>query len=274
MITSDGWADWAIREPGIADKVYTAINSASGVIPHSIVGSYEGAKSRLFSKQRDANGQYASYAAASWNFTNRKNGQMVQHYSIWSSCWTSGARYPNTNFVSVETEGGPPGNESEPLTLAQSHNLARLIHEVSGLQGWKPKRPTSTSDISATLWEHNEMTRFGALYTACPSGRIDWIDTLSRVHAMRVPTPVIEMRLEEMQSILFRQTGLFGENEIWFYNATISTPEVAVYDIYRESILQPGATAMSLNNDGSIATGQSAFVASKKIGNQAVRIIR
>lgn len=106
--------------------------------------------------------------------------------------------------------------------------------------------------------------------TACPGMGVHSV--LSSL-IFELPEPTMEMEVDEVQ-ILFRQTGLFRENEIWFPRAVPGSPDVMIYDIYKESILRAGSTAMSLNNDGTPYEGQQAFVASKKIGNQAVRIIR
>jgi hypothetical protein len=183
MIDAQGWFDWAIKLPGVEDKVYSRVtNACIGVVPHSMEGSYEAALARLFSTERDADGRYTDYAAASWIASNCKDGRFVQHYSVFDCAWTSGSRYPNTHFVGIEHEGVA----GEPLTDAQVANLVRAIREIAEFKGWEPRRPTGPSDMTATLYEHNECTRWGSAPTACPSGRIPWDRILEAV--MDAPT--------------------------------------------------------------------------------------
>ena len=181
-ITPDGWFDWAERRPGPADKVYSTPCLSLGIVPHSQVGYQAGAEARLFSADRNPDGSYTAYAAASWTGSVLYDGTLRQHYPIEASCWTSGARIPNTRFNAFETEGGPPSDPSEPLRPAQVDAYVRIIRDLSELKGWEPRRPVDSADVDATLYEHNECTRWGAVYTACPSGRIPWDTILSRLN--------------------------------------------------------------------------------------------
>lgn len=182
-LTPDGWFDWAERKPGPVDKVYSTPCTNQGVIPHSQVGYQPGAEARLFSTQREPSDptRYTAYASASWTGSILYSGVLRQHYPIDKACWASGARYLNINFNAFEMEGGPADNPSEPLTDAQVDTLVRVIRELSEYGGWVPVRPQGPSDLSATLYEHRENTRWGGLPTACPSGRIPWVLILARL---------------------------------------------------------------------------------------------
>ncbi len=177
---NDGWLDWTQRVPGPDDKRYPERNAIAGIVAHSMVGAYAGAASRLFSTERDADRTYTEDAAASWHFSVLQSGIVLQHYPLDASCWASGSRDANTRFVAVEAEGGGPGNEREPLTDAQLEAWVRIVRDVSALAGWRPARPHDDRDLAVTLWEHREMTRFGAAPTACPSGRIPWAEIMRR----------------------------------------------------------------------------------------------
>jgi hypothetical protein len=139
-----------------------------------MVGYYRGWLARLFDMSRLPDGRFTPYAAASVHGSVLYDGIVVQHYPLTASCWASGSREANTRFVAFETEGGPPGNESQPLTRAQLLAHVRIVRDLSSWRGWAPQRPRSPADRGASLYEHREMTRFGAPPTACPSGRIDW----------------------------------------------------------------------------------------------------
>lgn len=183
-ITPDGWLDWAQRDPGPPDKRYPQANAAIGYVPHSAVGYYPGWRSRLFSTERDPQnpGRYSRYAAASVHGWIETDGSVIQHYSFTASCWASGNAHANTSFAAFENAGGPPGNESQPLTDAQVAANVRIIRELAARGGWAPRRPRSAGDRSATLYEHHEcVTLWGGDPTACPSGRIPWARILAEL---------------------------------------------------------------------------------------------
>lgn len=160
MITLDGWVSWAVIAPGIPDKIYTQRNAVSWITLHSMVGKTEGAVGRLMSTERDANGRYTAYAAASVHFLLDQDGTLIQMYSLYDSCWASGTRQANTSSVAIELEGGNYPNYSEPMTDAQVATAIRLIREIAALRGWEDVRK------GVYLHEHNEFQA-----TACPSGR-------------------------------------------------------------------------------------------------------
>ncbi len=214
----DGWLDWATRIPGPSDKRYSQPNAAVGYVPHSAVGFYAGWESRLFSTERDPDNpaRYSRYAAASVHGWIAYDGSVIQHYPFTVSCWASGNRHANTNFVAFENEGGPPGDESERLTAKQIAANVRIIRELSAWQGWKASRPKSRSDNTATLYEHNECVRlWGGGATACPSQRIPWDDILAHLRG----DPVLLMAGGESMSAVFMKT----RNDPFVYLVTGNT---------------------------------------------------
>lgn len=175
---NQGWFDWMRRVPGPPDKVYTEVNNHAFVVPHSAVGYYHGWLARLFSQERDANNRYTTYAAVSVHVWVNYDGSAIQHYPIQASCWGSGSRYSNTHSISIEFEGGPSDNVSEPLRPQQVVTLIHILRELNdNPRYWH--RPRDENDKDATLYEHRECTRFGSAPTACPSFRIPWDRILS-----------------------------------------------------------------------------------------------
>lgn len=156
--------------PGPPEKVWPETNSIEGVLLHSAVGTLQGVINVVFgpaSNQRSVTGVVG------------KQGRAIQFYSVLQSPWANGNHEVNRRFLGFEHEGGAdtPATVSEPLNQSQ---IDFDIHVLKDLQAFKGadhtfwKRPTSSTDKSASLWEHREMTRFGASATACPSGRIPW----------------------------------------------------------------------------------------------------
>lgn len=184
VIDTNGLFDWAISDPGPSTATNGGINGGKGIVPHSAEGHWDSLQAL-----HDFHWQRATAfpgLQASWGATNLQDGRFVQHYSIHAQTWTSGAGYPNNNFFAFENEGVA----GEPLTQPQIDNIVRVIRELSALQGWTPERPLSEVDYQATLYEHNECTRWGALATACPSGRIPWktiLEALEPVEEEEMP---------------------------------------------------------------------------------------
>ncbi len=219
MITGDGWFDWMDRVSGPPDKVYAKRNTAKIYLPHSAVGYYGGWASRLFSTDRTGTcihggvhlpvgGDYTAYAAASVTGWIPYSGPVLQHYSIFKSCWASGSWYPNTNGIAFENEGGAPGNFMQPLNPYQIEVNTRIAldlqeyHKSNGDDyGWDvPRRPTSESDLNAQLYEHNECTRWGSRPTACPSERLRyaWPIILSALNEEQEPEDMTDSRLDQI----------------------------------------------------------------------------
>lgn len=159
MINADGYFDWAIKDPGPQERQNGGRNGGKGMVPHSAEGYWPVLRQVLWGDR-----------GSSWGASNLKDGRFIQHYSVWAQTWTSGAGYPNNNFFAFENEGVA----GQPLTKAQTDNIIRAGKELMAVQGWKPRRPVNDGDLTASLYEHRECTRWGALGTACPSGRIPW----------------------------------------------------------------------------------------------------
>jgi len=128
----------------------TDIHDGDGVVIHSAEGSLSSAQ-----------GVLAGPREASWHFFVCKDGRVFQHVDTANIAWTNGSFAANKKFWGIENEG----MAGEPLTEPQFQSLAKLVKWLLGplphIRG-------------QTLWEHNEMTAFGALPTACPSNRIPW----------------------------------------------------------------------------------------------------
>lgn len=202
-VDASGWLTWAQRYPGPLAKQYSTPNAVQGYIPHSMVGYYAGWLSRLDDMSRLPNGRFTPNAAASVHGSVLYDGTVIQHYPLTTSCWASGSRSANTRFVAFETEGGPPGNVSEPLTQAQFDAHVRIIREIAAWRGWQPRRPGGTGDTTATLYEHGEMTRFGAAATSCPSDRIDWPAILA---ALAEEDDLSAEQYQELKALIERNT--------------------------------------------------------------------
>lgn len=177
MITLDGWFDWMEQIPGPSAKVWPDPNTNEGVVFHSAVGSFQGVINVVLgpaSNLRSVTGVVS------------KTGRAVQFYSVFYSPWANGSREANRRFLGFEHEGGRdvPAEVSEPLTQPQIDFDIHVLRDLQAFKGsevsfWR--RPTSPTDKSASLWEHKEMTRFGADPTACPSGRIPWITIIQQL---------------------------------------------------------------------------------------------
>lgn len=163
----DGWLDWAVREPGPADKVYSERNRGEGLVCHSMEGwGRGGIDGRMMSQERDADGRYTPKAQASWMFSLMADGRLLQHYPVWSSTWTSGNREANTRLWAVEAEGVA----GTPLNAAQVVAMVGLAVEWERYTGRRARR----NPEGRTVWEHREVWSWSspnAGPTACPSGR-------------------------------------------------------------------------------------------------------
>jgi len=211
-ISADGWFSWAVKDPGPADKVYSAINELQGVIPHSMEGRYPVARGMLFNTQRGADGRYIKYAARSWNMSNLFKGIAIQHYSVFGSCWTSGSRFPNTHFFTMEGEG----QEGTPYDQGQHEVLAQVFKELRDFKRWPHliRRPLNVQDVTAQAYEHCECKRWGSEPTACPSHRILWVPTLEMVNMPHdIPGVVDDPDAKKAIEALIRTIGANAEQQ-------------------------------------------------------------
>lgn len=174
----------ATQRPGPTHKSggYAAGNEGPkrGAVVHSMVGFYAGALSGL-----------DSAVQKSWHFSILYHGEIVQHYSRQANTWhandsdSDGGVRANIDLVGIEMEGGPPGNESEPLTSSQFNALVSLLRwcaEQEGLGALFSRYPNQA--LVFTLAEHKEV---GNSPTACPSNRIPWGAVLTMLNAPIAP---------------------------------------------------------------------------------------
>lgn len=170
MTIRDGWLSKAKRVDGIADKVYTQLNSGEGIVGHSIEGEdrHDDIPDRFLSTEKDSEGRYTAHAAASCMFINPYEGPLIQMYPIWASTWTSGNSAANTKLWAVESEGFA----REPLNENQVRNMLYLAEEWEAHT--KKKLSRGDDGHAKTMWEHREVWDWAAKNggpTACPSGR-------------------------------------------------------------------------------------------------------
>lgn len=177
------------RYPGPADKVYSTPNSGERVFLHDAVGYWGGWLSRLDSTARYDNGRYTPYAAASVHgWLHYENGRKpIQHYAVNKSCWASGGFKANTTGIAFENASWDLANTPDwyhplPQSDWQVECSARIIRDLSQfynrpLSYWK--RPTSPTDMNATLMLHKETIRFGHPSTSCDNYRVRWGDIIA-----------------------------------------------------------------------------------------------
>lgn len=219
-LLADGFFDWAVRLPGPAHGVNGGRNGGKGMIPHSAVGNWDGPEDLLDFLTGRVNAPPGK--RASWAATNMKGGIFYQHYSIWAQTWTSGAGYPNNNFFAFENEGGGyhangTPNFSEPLTQKQIDNIIRAGRDLKAVQHWNPRRPINSADLDASLYEHNEMTRWGAAATACPSGRIPW-DVIVPALREEVDMPLSDQDKRDIADIVRLEVTKSNNDQNGFIN--------------------------------------------------------
>lgn len=131
-----------------------------GIVAHSMEGSLAAAFGELDKPSRQA----------SWHFSVAKSGDVFQHIDTDNISYASGSYDANKRFWSIEHEGFA----GEPLTAAQTEASADLMRWLLSLAGLPALR-------RQTLWEHNEMTAYGAAPTACPSDRIPWTEIIAEI---------------------------------------------------------------------------------------------
>lgn len=167
-----------------------------GIVAHSMEGSLAAAFGELDRTDRQA----------SWHFSVAKNGDVYQHIDTENISYASGSYEANRRFWSIEHEGVA----GEPLTAPQEFATTALMEWLLSNHGLSPQR-------HLTLWEHNEMTAYGAAATACPSGRIPWntiIPALEEDNNMALEAEVKLLR--EQVDVLIQQMNAeiaFTENQ-------------------------------------------------------------
>ena len=141
----------------------TDIHDGDGVVIHSAEGSLAAAE-----------GVLAGPREASWHFFVCKDGRVFQYVDTANIAWTNGSFEANKKFWGIENEGVA----GEPLTATQFESLAKLVKWLLGPLPAIRKQ---------TLWEHNEMTAYGAQPTACPSKRIPWTRLIAKLEEEMTP---------------------------------------------------------------------------------------
>ena len=127
----------------------TDTHANEGVVIHSAEGSLAAALGVIDGPRE-----------ASWHFFVCKDGKVYQFIDSTNIAWTNGSFESNRRFWGIENEG----IKGEALTEPQYAALKDLVK-------WLFVGPYIRGQ---TLWEHREMTAYGSLPTACPSGRIPW----------------------------------------------------------------------------------------------------
>lgn len=182
----NGWVAFAERVPGPSNKVYAATNACAGVVWHSMEGWYAGSLGELLKPSR----------SASWMFSIKLGGELVQHYPVTACCWASGNRYANCQWWSVELEG----THTMPINGAQLATALQLIEEWEAYSG----RTASRSEPK-TMYEHREVATMevpNAGPTACPSGRYTLLWAALAQREDDAMTPAELARLERLERIV------------------------------------------------------------------------
>lgn len=182
-----------------------------GAVLHSMEGSLAAAHSVL-----------QGAVKSSWHFSNPKVGPLEQHYPISAVTWHGGSSEANRRFVGVEHEGVA----GESLTESQIENDVGLLLWLAenDVQPWPGFIRLDT------LWEHNEMTRFGARATACPSGRIPWqevIELATLIQDLEARVAVLEQHVPFANAALAKHEEKLGtlDNHNAFADAVIASHE-------------------------------------------------
>lgn len=149
-----------------------------GVVIHSAEGSAAGLLAVLDNPSRKA----------SWHFHVNKDGAIYQPMDTDNVAWANGSREANQRFWGIENEGRAP----ESLTESQYQSNLALVKWL--WVTYKLEAPVRLDN----MWEHREMTRFGALPTSCPGGRVPWVRLIA------------DMQEEDMDRKIFNEW--FAEN--------------------------------------------------------------
>ena len=187
-----------------------------GICAHSMEGSLAAAFGRLDNPDEDA----------SWHFSVAKDGSVYQHVDTSNIAWANGSYDANRRFWCIEHEGVA----GEPLTPQQ-------LTETTVLMAWLLEQGGLMPVRQQTLWEHNEMTAFGASPTACPSGRIPWAEIIPALeeHMALVTQEDIDRWNNTdiaIKAVLsqFADTDNAIKQVLWQLNARIATLEAKPAD--------------------------------------------
>ena len=170
-IDSEGWLDWAQREPGPPAKEYAGLNTLELIVGHSMEGWWlTGGRSQLMNPK-----------AGSWHATILVGGQVLQHYTAFDCPWASGNVNANTRGFAIELEG----MAGQPATGEQIKSAKRIRADLEAFEGRTYRYEAApsggyTAPLPSMLppdgrfVQHNEVETWvtpNAGPTACPSGR-------------------------------------------------------------------------------------------------------
>ena len=182
IINRAGWLvhPLFIRVDGHPLKLYTQPNSGEGGLAcHSVVGEeadfLDGVPNRFLSDERNPDGSFTDYAAASCMFILRKTMPHVVMYSVDAATWTSGGPGANTTTWAMEAEGGGylwqngllVPNFAEPLTEHQVQGF--LVIATAWEERFGRKLEVGRGKTVRAHWQLAK--DFGTQATACESGR-------------------------------------------------------------------------------------------------------
>ncbi len=181
---SDRWFGKAVREPGhpLAHG-YPGIREPRekrGLVYHSAEGNLATMRRIILAP-----------GPPSWTFSNPKVGRLIQHHERGTNVWANGSVAANLPFDACESEGVA----GEPLTESQTQNLIDLARWYVKEEGWPGFKRLQQA------WEHNEMVRFGAPPTACPSDRIPWNAIIPALEEAPMPQPTVEQILKVLELV-------------------------------------------------------------------------
>jgi hypothetical protein len=199
--------------PGPPAKQNGGINRCTGVVCHSMVGSYAAALGELKNPER----------RASWHYSVLQNGAVIAHYADEAQTWHAGSAFNNFT-IGIEHEGGL-GPYNEPLTPRQTDASVSLVRWLAQAHGFPLVRQKG-------LWEHREVSDKP---TACPSGRIPW-------EKYPLPPPVEED--DDMKPVLVWNRD---RQQVWFMGPFGAVPVVYPADALQLEKLY-GAHAAALSN--------------------------
>lgn len=188
-----GWVDWAVRQDGPANKVYSDINHNLGIVCHSMEGWLSGSLAELMKPSRQA----------SWHFSNSLSGVLYQHYPLTASCWASGSWNANISYVAIESEGVA----GTPLTQPQVDTALRLFKELG------------FTERGVNVFEHNEVaTKWtpNAGPTACPSGRYDAV--FAALGGIDMADPLIDAVVRALTGLPASDPNAAAALEAWNRN--------------------------------------------------------
>jgi len=166
------WYPGAVPMPGPSWKhgyngIY--VRQHKGALYHSMEGIWQNAYARLMSTDK-----------VSWHLSLTYGGVWLGHYALdevlWHGGWFAGMK------VAVECEG----RAGEMLTRLQVERLAEFTAWLADEEEWPEIA------LRETLWEHRMMVDYGALPTACPSGRIPWTEVIQLAMTIQELSEAVE----------------------------------------------------------------------------------